>query len=80
MSADRKSCSCPCSCQLQAHRDPAMYNALTTYLNGLVTSGVKLINHFQHMGQYSSRGSWGLLEWNDQDTKTSPKWQVCMCV
>lgn len=53
-----------------------MYNAFTTYLNALVTSGVKLVNHFQHMGRYSAGGSWGLLEWNDQDTRTSPKWQV----
>lgn len=61
---------------LQANRDGGMYRLYTRYLNGLKGANLSLVCHYSSVTAYSRYGSWGLMEWMDQDPRTAPKLQV----
>ena len=50
-----------------------MYGLYQTYLNGLIAKNVSLIAHYSSIGAYSRYGSWGLMEWMDQEPSTAHK-------
>ncbi len=56
-----------------ANRNARMGAIYTQYLNNWVSSGGDLIVHFNDVGAYTKYGSWGSLEYQDQDPATSPK-------
>jgi hypothetical protein len=58
------------------NRDPRMSQLYEQDLNQWEASGAGLFCTFLSMGGYSKWGSWGMLEYPDQDPKTAPKWQA----
>ncbi len=50
----------------QANRDARMGQAYSTYLQGWKGSGAALFTQWTSVGSYSLWGSWGLLEYRDQ--------------
>ena len=56
------------------NRNPRMRNVYVNYLNMWKASGGTLFNHFVDVGAYSKYGSWGALEYQNQDPNTAPKY------
>jgi hypothetical protein len=61
---------------IAANQDPRMYNLYTNYLSRWRSSGGKLFMNFSSVGAYSKWGSWGTLEYIDQNG--SPKYNAVM--
>jgi hypothetical protein len=61
-----------------ANRHPHMKQLYLDYLNGWKMAGGKTMAIFSSTGIYSKWGSWGLLEYHDQDVKTAPKYQAVL--
>ncbi|MBW4617965.1 MAG: cellulose-binding protein [Cyanosarcina radialis HA8281-LM2] len=59
---------------IAANQDPRMYNLYTNYLSRWKSSGGKLFMNFSSVGAYSKWGSWGTLEYIDQNG--SPKYNA----
>jgi hypothetical protein len=67
----------PCTClTAQASRDQRMKGIYESYMHGLRGANVSLVMHYSSVTTYSQYGSWGLMEWMDQDPNTAPKLQV----
>lgn len=61
---------------LKANRDLRMKDLYLRDLSNWQEAGGGVNCLFSSMGGYSKWGSWGLLEWHDQDESTAPKWQA----
>ena len=61
-----------------ANRSPRMNALYTQYLNNWVAAGGDLLIHFNDVSAETKYGSWGALEYQDQDPGTSPKYQALM--
>jgi hypothetical protein len=59
---------------VSANRDPRMGQVYTNHLNNWKNNGGSLFMHFSNVGPASKFGSWGLLEYGDQET--SPKYEA----
>ena len=60
---------------LAANRDPQMGKIYLKYLNGwYLINPNGLFMQFNSVGAFSKFGSWGLLEYQDQDINTAPKY------
>ena len=59
-----------------ANRDPRMKDLYLKDLQGWQDAGGELFCIFSSMGRPSKWGSWGVLEFADQDVKTAPKLQA----
>lgn len=58
---------------ISANRDPRMAELYEQYLGAWRTAGGRLFVHYHDIGQASKWGSWGALEFRDQDVATAPK-------
>ena len=56
------------------NRNPRMKDVYVEYLNMWKASGGRLFNQFVDVGAYSKFGSWGALEYQNQDPNTAPKY------
>jgi hypothetical protein len=56
-----------------ANRHPRMATIYQQYLAGWRTAGGRMFAHFSDIGQPSKWGSWGALEFRDQEVGTAPK-------
>ena len=56
------------------NRNPRLRNLYVQYLSMWQASGGKLFNNFVDVARYSKYGSWGVLEYQDQDVHTAPKY------
>jgi hypothetical protein len=45
-------------------------------MNNWVSAGGDLLIHFNETGPWTKYGSWGALEYQDQDPATAPKFQA----
>ncbi len=61
-----------------ANRSTRMNALYTQYLNNWVAAGGDLLIHFNDVSAETKYGSWGALEYQDQDPGTSPKYQALM--
>lgn len=61
---------------IAANRDPRMYDRYTEYLNMLKDEGVELFSNFSFVGAPSKWGSWGVLEYQDQDPAQAHKYRA----
>lgn len=59
---------------LQANRHTGLRTTYAEDMRRWTTSGGGLFIAFSHISNYTKHGSWGLLEAQDQDTSTAPKW------
>jgi hypothetical protein len=59
-----------------ANRSTRMSALYTQYLNNWVAAGGDLLIHFNETGPWTKYGSWGALEYQDQDLTTAPKFQA----
>jgi hypothetical protein len=59
---------------IAANRHPTMYALYTTLLEGWSAAGGKTFVAYNSTGKPSKWGSWGALEWIDQDPYTAPKY------
>lgn len=57
------------------NRHPRMRELYREYLATWQAAGGGLFNQFSSISAYSKWGSWGMLEYQDQDPKTAPKYQ-----
>jgi hypothetical protein len=48
------------------------------YYDGWTAAGGGLFCYFASTGSWSKWGSWGILEWFDEDTAKSPKFMATM--
>lgn len=54
-----------------------MYGLYRRYMSGLRdTANMTLMTHYSSVTPYGQSGSWGLMEWMDQQPATAPKLQV----
>jgi hypothetical protein len=60
----------------QANRSPRMETMYGQYLQNWVASGGDVMVHFNDVGGYTKYGSWGALEYQDQDPNTAPKYRA----
>lgn len=60
----------------QANRDARMQDRYREYLTALEAAGVDLFANFNHVGEWSKWGSWGLLEYQEQPESDAPKWRA----
>ncbi len=56
------------------NRNPRMRDVYVNYLNMWQANGGKLLNQFVDVSRSSKYGSWGALEYQDQDPNTAPKY------
>ena len=61
-----------------ANRSARMSALYTQYLSQWVTAGGDLFAHYSDVTSYTRYGSWGSLEYQDQDPSTAPKYQALM--
>ncbi len=61
-----------------ANRDPEMKTLYLEDLQGFKRAGGKLFAAFSSMGHYGKWGSWGLLENEDQDLLSAPKYNAIL--
>jgi hypothetical protein len=61
-----------------ANRDPRMKDIYLSHLNNWREAGGGLYVLFNSMTPPNKWGSWGLLETEDQDPATAPKWQAVL--
>ena len=59
-------------------RAPEMKDVYLEYLEAWKSTGAQLFNQFVNVGSWSIYGTWGALEYQDQDPATSPKYQALM--
>lgn len=59
-------------------RHPEMKDVYLEYLTAWESAGAQLFNQFVNVGSWSKYGTWGALEYQDQDPATSPKYQALM--
>jgi len=59
---------------IQANRDSRMGSAYTQYLNNWKNNGNGLMMLYSSCGVYANYGSWGLIEYYNQDVNTAPKY------
>lgn len=62
----------------RANAHPRMGEIYRSYLDGWKRQGGDLLCHFSSVGEWSKWGSWGLLQYADQDHATSPKFMAVM--
>ena len=62
----------------QANNHPRMKQMYREQLNGWRIAGGRLFTAFSSMCRYGKWGSWGLLEFFDQDPETAPKYRAVM--
>lgn len=60
------------------NRDSGMAPLYTQYLQNWVNSGGDVFVHYSDMGGYAKYGNFGTLEYQDQDTGSSPKYTALM--
>jgi hypothetical protein len=60
------------------NRDPGMRQVIYDDLVNWNTAGGGLFMYFSHTGVYGKWGSWGALEYQNQDRATAPKWQALL--
>jgi hypothetical protein len=60
----------------QANGDPRMGALYTRYLTAWKEAGGGLFCHFSSVGRWSKWGSWGLLQFSDEDETSSPKFRA----
>lgn len=60
------------------NRHPRMREVYLDYLNMWQESGGELFNHFTDVSRYTKHGSWGALEYQNQDLTTAPKYLALM--
>ena len=60
----------------EANRHPRMKDLYLLDLKNWQEVGGSTYCVFASMGRYTKWGSWGVLEYHDQDPKTAPKWQA----
>ncbi len=63
---------------LAANRDPEMKTLYLQDLQGWKKAGGGLYTAFSSMGRYGKWGSWGLLQHENQDPATAPKYQAIL--
>ncbi len=63
---------------IATNRHPRMKDLYTTYLNQWKTAGGKMFANFSSVGSPSKYGSWCILEYQNQDIATAPKYQAVM--
>ncbi len=61
---------------IEANRHPRMGELYTEYLTQWQELGGGMFMNFSSTGEYSKWGSWGVLEYQDQDITTAPKYQA----
>jgi hypothetical protein len=61
-----------------ANRHPRMGEIYRKYFDAWTAAGGDLFCYFASTGVWSKWGSWGLLEWYDDDPAKSPKFQATM--
>ncbi|MXQ13733.1 hypothetical protein GR328_20180 [Microvirga makkahensis] len=61
---------------LSANRHPRMKDIYLSHLNHWKAAGGDLFVLYNSMGVYGKWGSWGLLETEQQDPSTAPKWEA----
>lgn len=59
-----------------ANRSPRMTTVYAQYLNNWVTAGGDMFVHYSDVTAFTRYGSWGSLEYQDQDPATAPKYQA----
>jgi hypothetical protein len=59
-----------------ANRDSRMAALYTQYLSNWVAAGGDMFVHFSDVTAFTRYGSWGALEYQDQDPGTAPKFQA----
>jgi hypothetical protein len=62
----------------EVNRHPRMAKIYDQYFSAWEAAGGDLLCHFSSVGQWSKWGSWGLLEYADQDPASSPKFVATM--
>ncbi|GIW87609.1 MAG: hypothetical protein KatS3mg108_1933 [Isosphaeraceae bacterium] len=62
----------------QANADPRMGRLYDRYFAAWERAGGDLICHFSSVAAWSKWGSWGLLQWDDEDPAESPKFMAAM--
>lgn len=60
------------------NRHPKMRQLYTQYLNQWQAAGGGLLCHFVDVTPYTRHGSWGALEYQNQDPRTAPKYQALL--
>jgi len=63
---------------LSANRHPRMKDLYARYLDAWAKEGGDLLCHFNSVGGWSKWGSWGLLQFGDEDPVLSPKFSATM--
>jgi hypothetical protein len=58
------------------NRDPGIQSLYQTYLQNWITIGGDLFVHYADVGSYTQYGSFGSMEYQDQDLTTAPKYQA----
>jgi hypothetical protein len=61
-----------------ANAHPRLGEIYRQYLDGWGRSGGELFCHFSSVEQWTKFGSWGLLQFADEDPRTSPKFMAVM--
>ena len=61
-----------------ANRDSRMTALYAQYLANWVAAGGDMFVHYSDVTSYTKYGSWGALEYQDQDPNTAPKYQALM--
>jgi hypothetical protein len=62
----------------EVNRDPGMSSLYSQYFQNWVSSGGDVFVHYSEMGAYAKYGNFGVLEYQDQDPVSSPKYQALM--
>jgi hypothetical protein len=63
---------------IAANRHPRMRQLYAEYLAQWRALGGGLFMHLQSVGRFTQHGSWGALEYQDQDIATAPKYQALL--
>jgi hypothetical protein len=63
---------------LAANSHPRMKDVYARYLDAWAKEGGDLLCHFNSVGRWSKWGSWGLLQFGDEDPALSPKFSATM--
>ncbi|MCR4303448.1 MAG: hypothetical protein NUV63_04355 [Gallionella sp.] len=63
---------------ISANRHPRMKDLYATYLNQWKASGGEMFVNFISVNAFGKIGSWGSLEYQDQDPATAPKYRALM--
>ncbi len=61
-----------------ANADPRMGRAYEKYFAAWTSAGGDLINHFDSVRRWNKYGSWGLLQYADDNPATSPKFSAAI--